>query len=845
MGRLQGCWTSCSDRFMRDSDTAEDAYIKRSLTPVCIGVLIFISFLFFRAVLRSPPNWCWLCSLGVYIVSFSGFLVIGCCGGRMRKALQIGLVVLGIGLMVSDAVNASEGTPRVWSFVVLILDVALVFNTPSPIPLVLCTTLIYLAVERMESTFRFGLYDVAGVLNPPCDCSDPPCGIPLVTAVSGWLSFITVLLVDFYLTRGFANAVRHQVNRLEVSVAVAMELTNALARYDVDAAEHAIEVHQEELPPQLAISYLQLLDNLRTYKEYLPDCIMVPDELGRRNWSVSLETTRVVPPPGAGMEAGVVNVGMVFTDIQSSTILWEQRAHHMYDALRVHNSVLRSTAQENEGYEVKVIGDALMLAFSTAESAVSFGLAAQHGLVNAAWPAELCSHPLCKRVHGTDGSLLWGGVRVRIGINWGAARAERNPVTGRHDYFGQTVNMAARVEGVIKQGGLTGITQNVMDALDEDFRSRRDIFIHPFGEVQLRGIANKVKVHIILPLSLASRWQQVCESPTADRAPISPASLATVNDPASPWSPRTLPASAAHLGSSMLLCASLNTISVGGTNNKSVNSGGDGTTRSMNSGDGTLKSTRSRPSILGLQSIFGPSSQDLPRAHTHFVSADPIFSSSTLQFSQRTDFGRSVSEFDPVAAGSKARVALGLESAVGTVVAVRGDFSATSEVEAPTSVSDFLLQTEMTAFRTHGVVVTVISGLCLVSWNSVKKCPEHVGQAGYLITTLTGQVRMGAMTGRMLHGDISAFRKRHVTVLGSCIELCVSLSESAVQKGVKILATAEVAEYLEMEGVVVPAEKWRDNRSDEIFTVWSSDRAQVDEVKVTKTFAPSFPGLRR
>eukprot|EP00756_Hemistasia_phaeocysticola_P021871 Hpha_TRINITY_DN15800_c4_g1::TRINITY_DN15800_c4_g1_i1::g.186986::m.186986 len=130
-----------------------------------------------------------------------------------------------------------------------------------------------------------------------------------------------------------------------------------------------------------------------------------------------------VPPPIKD------EAGMVFTDIQSSTALFEAYPQEMYEALLTHNAVLRAVAIQHQGYEVKIIGDALMLAFAEAINAVKFGADAQFGLVQSSWPSDLCEHPLCRRVEEPQGVPLWHGVRVRIGINWGPVQATLNPVS--------------------------------------------------------------------------------------------------------------------------------------------------------------------------------------------------------------------------------------------------------------------------------------------------------------------------------------------------------------------------------------------------------------------------------
>jgi hypothetical protein len=53
-----------------------------------------------------------------------------------------------------------------------------------------------------------------------------------------------------------------------------------------------------------------------------------------------------------------------------------------------------------------------------AAQAVLFCLETQYRLLESAWPAEVLSLPSCKEVTATDGSLLFRGPRVRMGIHW-------------------------------------------------------------------------------------------------------------------------------------------------------------------------------------------------------------------------------------------------------------------------------------------------------------------------------------------------------------------------------------------------------------------------------------------
>ena len=51
-------------------------------------------------------------------------------------------------------------------------------------------------------------------------------------------------------------------------------------------------------------------------------------------------------------------------------------------------------------------------------SAVLFCLEVQYRLLEAAWPKEVLKLANCREVFAADGSLLFRGPRVRMGIHW-------------------------------------------------------------------------------------------------------------------------------------------------------------------------------------------------------------------------------------------------------------------------------------------------------------------------------------------------------------------------------------------------------------------------------------------
>ncbi|KAG9120992.1 cysteinyl-tRNA synthetase, partial [Ceratobasidium sp. 392] len=144
-----------------------------------------------------------------------------------------------------------------------------------------------------------------------------------------------------------------------------------------------------------------------------------------------------IPPP-------VGQIALVFTDIRNSTSLWEKNPG-MSSAMRTHNSLLRRLLRLCGGYEVKTEGDAFIVSFQSAPSALLWCFNVQTGLCAADWPIEILESEDGKEIFGEEGEILARGLSVRMGIHWGAPLCEEDPITGRMDYFGPMVNRSARV----------------------------------------------------------------------------------------------------------------------------------------------------------------------------------------------------------------------------------------------------------------------------------------------------------------------------------------------------------------------------------------------------------------
>ena len=120
----------------------------------------------------------------------------------------------------------------------------------------------------------------------------------------------------------------------------------------------------------------------------------------------------------AELPAGVVT--FMFTDIESSTRLWEEYPQAMQAALACHDSILRQAIEAHGGIIFGTAGDAFYAAFGDAAAALAAALAAQRALYAQAWEEV-------------------GALRVRMALHSGAAELRDD------DYFGPPLNRVARL----------------------------------------------------------------------------------------------------------------------------------------------------------------------------------------------------------------------------------------------------------------------------------------------------------------------------------------------------------------------------------------------------------------
>jgi class 3 adenylate cyclase len=164
----------------------------------------------------------------------------------------------------------------------------------------------------------------------------------------------------------------------------------------------------------------------------------------------------------------------VFTDIEGSAKLWEDKPEAMRTALARHDSLLRSRLSKG-GEVFKTVGDSFCAAFSSPSEAVQAALESQQELGKLDW-----------------GEL--GTVRVRIGLHTGEAEARDN------DYFGPALNRISRLVS-IGHGGQILLSQATYELVRDALAGLDVRFL---GEHRLRDLERPEGVYQLLADGLAA-----------------------------------------------------------------------------------------------------------------------------------------------------------------------------------------------------------------------------------------------------------------------------------------------------------------------------------------------------
>ena len=168
----------------------------------------------------------------------------------------------------------------------------------------------------------------------------------------------------------------------------------------------------------------------------------------------------------------VTSLTFLFTDLKGSTALYDRVGDIVaYDLVREHFRILQDIVSSEGGAVVKTIGDAVMATFPTPNRAVSAALRMRDSV-----------------------QKLKNDLLIKIGIHEGPCLAVT--LNDRLDYFGQTVNIAARVQSLADSRAIFATKSVVENSQVSKILEAGKLKLTE-QSAALRGVADKMAVYQI------------------------------------------------------------------------------------------------------------------------------------------------------------------------------------------------------------------------------------------------------------------------------------------------------------------------------------------------------------
>lgn len=258
----------------------------------------------------------------------------------------------------------------------------------------------------------------------------------------------------------FRNTLDKNIEVTFTAHASFVEIPATVAEAAKEAMIAAVKAGQLVMPEQY-VSGLECLNN-ETFRELFGEQVLSTQE------SLAVETAT-----------------FLFTDIKGSTQMYSDLGDaKSYDVVREHFKILFAAIARNNGIVVKTIGDAVMGSFLKPLDAFNAALEAHR---------EFASRELS----------LAGHLKIKMGIHSGSAIVVN--LNNAVDYFGNSVNLAARVQGSVKNHEVS-FTKRVLDdgAVYAFLKSKRARLRHKAEH--FKGINGPVDVYTLSPETVAD-WQ--------------------------------------------------------------------------------------------------------------------------------------------------------------------------------------------------------------------------------------------------------------------------------------------------------------------------------------------------
>jgi len=182
-------------------------------------------------------------------------------------------------------------------------------------------------------------------------------------------------------------------------------------------------------------------------------------------------------------------VTILFTDLAGSTALYSQRGDSQaYSLVNQHFNLLFEIVDQHNGAVIKTIGDAIMATFTDSNDALKAAIAMQEKMAK-----------FNRTIEPTDNQLI-----LKVGVHAGPCISVT--LNDRSDYFGTTVNTAARVEG-LSNGNDIVFTESLLSQAEAMAIAKN--YNYEQSSVTLKGLSEPIIVFHMKVSNIIKTTQKV------------------------------------------------------------------------------------------------------------------------------------------------------------------------------------------------------------------------------------------------------------------------------------------------------------------------------------------------
>ncbi|MDM8528775.1 DUF5939 domain-containing protein [Anaerolineales bacterium HSG24] len=177
------------------------------------------------------------------------------------------------------------------------------------------------------------------------------------------------------------------------------------------------------------------------------------------------------------LRLNVRNLTIMFTDLRGSTAMYDEAGDMLaYQLVREHFKLLSESVRAYSGAIVKTMGDAIMATFTSPLNGF------------------LCALDMIGKIDALNDEWKQHGYEIglKVGLNSGSALTVVNDE--RLDYFGQSVNIAARIQGLAQSSEIYLSDSIYKEAGIEQLLAMHG-YVSEWQEASLKGVGEVMPVH--------------------------------------------------------------------------------------------------------------------------------------------------------------------------------------------------------------------------------------------------------------------------------------------------------------------------------------------------------------